>query len=78
MIIKTKNGVIVKLSKIRWFKTFIDRLKLARTYNDEDLIMEKPVYLKEIRDNLKEDIGQVEAEVDSSNTFYETMEGISN
>ena len=27
---------------------------------------------------LKEDIGQVEAEVDSSNTFYETMEGISN
>ena len=41
-------------------------------------IMEKPVYLKQIRDNLKEDIGQVEAEVDSSNTFYETMEGISN
>lgn len=40
--------------------------------------MEKPVYLKQIRNNLKEDIGQVEVEVDSSNTFYETMEGISN
>lgn len=75
MIIKTKNGVI---AKIRWFKIFIDRLKLARTYNGEDPIMEKPVYLKDIRGNLKEDIGQVKAEVDSSNTFYETMEGISN
>ena len=71
-------GSLLNLAKIRWFKTFIDRLKLARTYNDEDPIMEKPVYLKEIRGNLREDIGQVEAEVDSSNTFYETMEGISN
>ena len=26
--------------------------------------MEKPVYLKDIRDNLREDIGQVEAEVE--------------
>lgn len=51
---------------------------MARTYNGEDPIMEKPVYLKDIRGNLKEYIGQVEAEVDSSNTFYETMEGISN
>lgn len=66
-------GSLLNLAKIRWFKTFIDRLKLANWQ-----IMEKPVYLKEIRGNLREDIGQVEAEVDSSNTFYETMEGISN
>ena len=59
-------GSLLNLAKIRWFKIFIDRLKLARTYNGEDPIMEKPVYLKEIRGNLREDIGQVEAEVDSS------------
>ena len=90
--IKTKNRVIS--ATIRWFMPFLRsahtgahfikmnssprKVAINKGYDGDDPTMQKPVHLKEIRNNSKEDDGQVGAEVDSPNTIYETLEGGSN
>ncbi|PFX24564.1 hypothetical protein AWC38_SpisGene10818 [Stylophora pistillata] len=54
------------------------KVAINKGYDGDDPTMQKPVHLKEIRNNSKEDDGQVGAEVDSPNTIYETLEGGSN